>query len=219
MCHRRCSIATPSLSGTPPHLPSRSTSARQTATAADSNNLLIHHRLGCRWCTSVCLFVSRADLWALGCIIFEMLDGRKPFQAEDDDHLYQKVTSRQFKIPGHFDPNAKDLVDSLLVGCLALHCLCLGKGLLLECTFCLAAIHASLHSGALLNYTFFHYNVVGYKFVFMSSVGSGPRKETWWRTRRLCCSEEPSVFCRCGLGEGEGSKGARDRHVTSLQAG
>lgn len=55
-----------------------------------------------------------ADLWALGCIIFEMLDGRKPFQAEDDDHLYQKVTSRQFKIPGHFDPNAKDLVDSLL---------------------------------------------------------------------------------------------------------
>ena len=54
------------------------------------------------------------DLWALGCIIFQMLAGRPPFKGENEYLTFQLVTSCDFEFPEHFDANAKDLVTKLL---------------------------------------------------------------------------------------------------------
>lgn len=55
------------------------------------------------------------DLWALGCIIYQMLEGRPPFKAGTEYLTFQKVLSREFVMPSHFSPEAKDLIDRLLV--------------------------------------------------------------------------------------------------------
>lgn len=57
----------------------------------------------------------RVDLWALGCIIYQMLEGRPPFKAGTEYFTFQKVMAREFVMPSHFSPEAKDLVDRLLV--------------------------------------------------------------------------------------------------------
>ncbi|XP_024366060.1 3-phosphoinositide-dependent protein kinase 1 isoform X2 [Physcomitrium patens] len=54
------------------------------------------------------------DLWALGCTIYQMLEGRPPFKAATEYLTFQKVMARELSIPSHFSPEAKDLVDSLL---------------------------------------------------------------------------------------------------------
>lgn len=54
------------------------------------------------------------DLWALGCTIYQMLEGRPPFQAPTEYLTFQKVMGRQLSIPSHFSPEAKDLIERLL---------------------------------------------------------------------------------------------------------
>ncbi|CAM6126751.1 unnamed protein product [Calypogeia fissa] len=54
------------------------------------------------------------DMWALGCVIFQMLDGRPPFKAASEYLTFQKVMSRDFIMPQQFHPEAKDLIDKLL---------------------------------------------------------------------------------------------------------
>lgn len=61
------------------------------------------------------LFVISVDLWALGCTIYQMLEGRPPFQAPTEYLTFQKVMGRQLSIPSHFSPEAKDLIERLLV--------------------------------------------------------------------------------------------------------
>lgn len=58
---------------------------------------------------------NRVDLWALGCIIYHMLEGRPPFKAGTEYLTFQKVLSREFVMPSHFSPAAKDLINRLLV--------------------------------------------------------------------------------------------------------
>eukprot|EP00195_Chlamydomonas_chlamydogama_P005080 CAMPEP_0202904494 /NCGR_PEP_ID=MMETSP1392-20130828/29654_1 /ASSEMBLY_ACC=CAM_ASM_000868 /TAXON_ID=225041 /ORGANISM="Chlamydomonas chlamydogama, Strain SAG 11-48b" /LENGTH=338 /DNA_ID=CAMNT_0049592139 /DNA_START=42 /DNA_END=1055 /DNA_ORIENTATION=+ len=55
-----------------------------------------------------------ADLWALGCIVFQMLAGRPPFKAGSEYLTFQKVSERDFSFPDDFPPHARDLVDRLL---------------------------------------------------------------------------------------------------------
>lgn len=54
-------------------------------------------------------------MWALGCVIFQMLDGRPPFKAASEYLTFQKVMSRDFAMPQEAHPEAKDLIEKLLV--------------------------------------------------------------------------------------------------------
>uniref|UniRef100_A0A7S3R3C7 non-specific serine/threonine protein kinase n=1 Tax=Dunaliella tertiolecta TaxID=3047 RepID=A0A7S3R3C7_DUNTE len=56
-----------------------------------------------------------ADLWALGCIIFQLLSGKPPFKAASEYLSFQKVTDVDYTYPEAFPAVAKDLVDKLLV--------------------------------------------------------------------------------------------------------
>ena len=44
-----------------------------------------------------------------------MLEGRPPFKAATEYLIFQKVMARELSMPSHFSPEAKDLVERLLV--------------------------------------------------------------------------------------------------------
>ncbi|KAI5797996.1 kinase-like domain-containing protein [Peziza echinospora] len=56
-----------------------------------------------------------SDLWALGCIIFQLLSGRPPFKAANEYQTFQKIVNLEYEFPKGFPPVARDLVERLLV--------------------------------------------------------------------------------------------------------
>lgn len=54
------------------------------------------------------------DYWALGVLIFEMVNGMPPFFADDPMEVYEKILSATMTIPAHFSKNLSDLVRKLL---------------------------------------------------------------------------------------------------------
>jgi len=56
-----------------------------------------------------------ADLWGLGCLIFQMLTGTPPFRDGSEYLTYQKIANIEFSFPDEFPPAAKDLVNRLLL--------------------------------------------------------------------------------------------------------
>ncbi|THH00796.1 hypothetical protein EW026_g1788 [Hermanssonia centrifuga] len=56
-----------------------------------------------------------SDLWALGCIIFQMISGRFAFQGLSEYLTWQKIKQIDYTFPDGFDEQAKDLVEELLV--------------------------------------------------------------------------------------------------------
>ncbi|KAI8476065.1 MAG: 3-phosphoinoside dependent protein kinase [Monoraphidium minutum] len=55
-----------------------------------------------------------SDLWALGCIIYQMLAGRPPFKGGSEYLTFQLITVRELEFPAGFPAAARDLVDRLL---------------------------------------------------------------------------------------------------------
>ncbi|GAB1862815.1 3-phosphoinositide-dependent protein kinase 1 [Camponotus japonicus] len=59
---------------------------------------------------------SRAsDLWALGCIVYQMVAGLPPFRSRSEYMIFQKILKLEYEIPDGFDELAKSLVSQLLV--------------------------------------------------------------------------------------------------------
>lgn len=58
---------------------------------------------------------SRAtDLWALGCIIYQMISGLPPFRGATEYLIFQKVLKVEMTFPEGFDKVAEDLVQKLI---------------------------------------------------------------------------------------------------------
>lgn len=57
---------------------------------------------------------NKSDLWALGVIVFQMITNVMPFNAPNEYLIYQKIQSLNYEYPDDFDPNARDLVSSLI---------------------------------------------------------------------------------------------------------
>lgn len=54
------------------------------------------------------------DLWALGCIIYQMISGLPPFRAATDHLIFQKVLKLEMAFPEGFDKHGRDLVQALV---------------------------------------------------------------------------------------------------------
>uniref|UniRef100_A0A8C6VW89 3-phosphoinositide-dependent protein kinase 1 n=1 Tax=Nothobranchius furzeri TaxID=105023 RepID=A0A8C6VW89_NOTFU len=55
-----------------------------------------------------------SDLWALGCIIYQLVAGLPPFRAGNEYLIFQKIIKLEYEFPEKFFPKAKDLVEQLL---------------------------------------------------------------------------------------------------------
>jgi 3-phosphoinositide dependent protein kinase-1 len=56
-----------------------------------------------------------SDLWAFGCIIYQLLVGRPPFKAATEYLTFQKIVGLEYEFPAGFPPAARDLVERCLV--------------------------------------------------------------------------------------------------------
>ena len=55
-----------------------------------------------------------SDLWALGCVVYQLFVGRPPFQGESQYLVMQSIKERHLEFPPYFPLDAKSLVDRLL---------------------------------------------------------------------------------------------------------
>lgn len=59
---------------------------------------------------------SRAsDLWALGCIIYQMVAGLPPFRDHGEYQIFQKIVAVNYEVPEGFCELARDLIEKLLI--------------------------------------------------------------------------------------------------------
>lgn len=56
-----------------------------------------------------------SDLWALGCIIFQMITGKHLFTGSHEYDIFQKVMRVGYTIPEDFPETAKDIIKKLVV--------------------------------------------------------------------------------------------------------
>ncbi|KUI58037.1 Serine/threonine-protein kinase ksg1 [Cytospora mali] len=56
-----------------------------------------------------------SDVWAFGCIIYQLLVGRPPFKGGTEYLTFQKIVGLEYEFPSGFPPAARDLVERCLV--------------------------------------------------------------------------------------------------------
>lgn len=55
-----------------------------------------------------------SDLWAIGCILYQMVSGMPPFQSASEYLIFQKIQRLEYSFHEGFHPEVRDLVESLL---------------------------------------------------------------------------------------------------------
>jgi len=61
---------------------------------------------------------KRADIWALGVVLYEMLVGRRPFGGDKRDRLVDEILSREPEPPGTIDDTVPDDLERICLKCL-----------------------------------------------------------------------------------------------------
>lgn len=56
-----------------------------------------------------------SDIWAFGCIVYQLLVGRPPFKGGSEYLTFQKIVNLEYDFPQGFPPAARDLVERCLV--------------------------------------------------------------------------------------------------------
>ena len=56
-----------------------------------------------------------SDIWAIGCICYQMLAGRPPFKASNEYQIFQKITKLEYTYPSYFPPLAEEFCRKILV--------------------------------------------------------------------------------------------------------
>ncbi|KAJ1857594.1 3-phosphoinositide dependent protein kinase-1 [Coemansia sp. RSA 1822] len=57
---------------------------------------------------------QNSDLWAVGCIAYQLLTGRPPFKGSNEYQTFQKVLKLDYTFPPNMPPQARDLVERIL---------------------------------------------------------------------------------------------------------
>lgn len=92
-------------SGTPLDSAGEGRASSFVGTAEYVSPELLNHKCACK----------ASDLWALGCIIYQLLAGRPPFKASNEFLTFQKIINLEYTFPAGFPAVAMDLVERLLV--------------------------------------------------------------------------------------------------------
>lgn len=56
-----------------------------------------------------------SDLWALGCIAYQLLAGGVPFHGGNEYQTFKKIAACEYSFPEGFPADAKDLIEKLLL--------------------------------------------------------------------------------------------------------
>lgn len=55
-----------------------------------------------------------ADIWAIGCIMYALLDGKPPFETPTLDETYERIKANKYYLPSNLSPEVKLLITKLL---------------------------------------------------------------------------------------------------------
>jgi len=58
---------------------------------------------------------KESDIWAVGCIIYQLLSGDFPFRGGNEYQTFKKISALDYEIPAGFPASGKNLVESLLL--------------------------------------------------------------------------------------------------------
>ena len=58
---------------------------------------------------------TKSDVWALGCVLFQLLSGRHPFRGSSEYQTFQKVLHLEYVLPSDFPALAAQILRRVLV--------------------------------------------------------------------------------------------------------